>query len=130
MNDPYKVLNISSNASDDEVKRAYKEMSKKYHPDSYINNPLADLAEDKFKEVQEAYKEIMDMRANGGNSSGNRGTDNNTGCGLFLSGCSVYEVCCYSLLQYNAVSGYYRHTAYGTDPGRVRIHADKSDRKV
>ena len=83
MNDPYKVLNVSSNASDDEVKRAYKEMSKKYHPDSYINNPLADLAEDKFKEVQEAYKEIMDMRANGGNSSGsynaNSGFSGNAG---------------------------------------------------
>ncbi len=69
MNDPYRVLNISSNASDDEVKRAYRELSKKYHPDSYADNPLADLAEDKFKEVQEAYKEIMDMRANGGNST-------------------------------------------------------------
>jgi molecular chaperone DnaJ len=69
MNDPYRVLNISSNASDDEVKRAYRELSKKYHPDSYADNPLADLAEDKFKEIQEAYKEIMDMRAGGGNST-------------------------------------------------------------
>ena len=66
MTDPYKVLGISPNATDDEVKRAYKELSRKYHPDSYVNNPLADLAEDKFKEVQAAYTQIMDARANGG----------------------------------------------------------------
>ncbi|MCX4328448.1 MAG: J domain-containing protein [Lachnospiraceae bacterium] len=66
MTDPYQVLGISPNATDDEVKRAYKELSRKYHPDSYVNNPLADLAEDKFKEVQAAYTQIMDARANGG----------------------------------------------------------------
>ena len=58
MTDPYKVLGISPNATDDEVKKAYKELSRKYHPDAYVNNPLANLAEDKFKEVQEAYTQI------------------------------------------------------------------------
>ena len=51
---PYEVLGISPSATDDEVKRAYRELSRKYHPDSYVNNPLSDLAEEKFKEVQEA----------------------------------------------------------------------------
>lgn len=67
MTDPYQVLGISKNATDEEVKRAYKEMSRKYHPDAYVNNPLADLAEDKFKEVQTAYTQIMNERAAGGN---------------------------------------------------------------
>ena len=66
MTDPYQILGISPSASDDEVKRAYKEMSRKYHPDSYINNPLSELAEEKFKEVQDAYTQIMDQRAAGG----------------------------------------------------------------
>ena len=62
---PYEVLGVSPNASNDEVKKAYRQLSKKYHPDSYVNNPLADLAEEKFKEVQAAYDEIMKQRQNG-----------------------------------------------------------------
>ena len=59
MRDPYEVLGVSRNASQEEIKKAYRELSRKYHPDSYANNPLADLAEEKFKEVQEAYQQIM-----------------------------------------------------------------------
>ena len=65
---PYKVLEVSPNATNDEIKRAYRELSRKYHPDSYVNNPLAGLAEEKFKEVQEAYDQIMKERENGYNS--------------------------------------------------------------
>ncbi len=72
--DPYKVLEISPNATDDEVKKAYRDLSRKYHPDSYVNNPLSDLAEDKFKEVQEAYNQIMKDRENGYSSSSSYGT--------------------------------------------------------
>ena len=68
--DPYSVLGVPSSASDDEVKKAYRELIRKYHPDSYVNNPLSDLAEEKFKEVQEAYDQIMKQRENGGYSSG------------------------------------------------------------
>lgn len=65
MTDPYQVLGISPSATDEEVKKAYRELSRKYHPDAYANNPLSDLAEDKFKEVQTAYTQIMNDRANG-----------------------------------------------------------------
>ena len=70
ISDPYSVLGVSTNASDDEIKKAYRNMSRKYHPDSYADNPLSDLAEEKFKEVQEAYKQIMDERERGGSYSG------------------------------------------------------------
>ena len=46
---PYEVLGVSPSASNDEVKRAYREMSRKYHPDSYVDNPLSGLAEEKLR---------------------------------------------------------------------------------
>ena len=56
MNDPYKVLNVSPSASDEEVKKAYRDLARKYHPDNYHDNPLADLAQEKMKEINEAYE--------------------------------------------------------------------------
>lgn len=67
---PYEVLGVSQNASEEEIKKAYRELSRKYHPDANVDNPLRDLAEEKFKEVQEAYDEIMKERANGGYNYG------------------------------------------------------------
>lgn len=67
MRDPYSVLGVSPGASDDEVKRAYRELARKYHPDNYQDNPLADLAEEKMKEVNEAYDAITRQRSGGGN---------------------------------------------------------------
>lgn len=64
---PYQILEVSPNASNEEIKKAYRELSRKYHPDSYVNNPLSDLAEEKFKQVQEAYQQIMHERENGYN---------------------------------------------------------------
>ena len=55
---PYEVLGIKENATDEEIKAAYKELVKKYHPDKYIDNPLADLAEQKMQEINEAYGRI------------------------------------------------------------------------
>jgi len=66
MEDPYKVLEVSPTASDDEVKRAYRVLSRKYHPDANINNPNKKEAEEKFKEVQQAYQNIMNERESGG----------------------------------------------------------------
>ncbi len=66
MNDPYKVLGVSPNASDDEIKKAYRALTKKYHPDKYRDSDLADLATEKMKEINAAYEEIQQMRAKGG----------------------------------------------------------------
>ncbi len=68
MNNPYEVLGVPRTATNDEVKKAYRNLCKKYHPDSYVDNPLADLAEEKFKEVQAAYEQIMKERQQGGYS--------------------------------------------------------------
>jgi molecular chaperone DnaJ len=67
--DPYQVLGVSSSDSDDKIKKAYRELSRKYHPDTNTNNPLADLAEEKFKQIQEAYQQIMNERKNGSQRS-------------------------------------------------------------
>lgn len=68
VNNPYEVLGVPRNASNEEIKKAYRTLSKKYHPDSYVDNPLSDLAEEKFKEVQAAYEQIMKERETGGYS--------------------------------------------------------------
>ena len=70
MRDPYEVLGVSPNASEEEIKAAYRELVKKYHPDKYQNNPLADLAEEKLREVNEAYEYLERNRMGGGYSSG------------------------------------------------------------
>ena len=71
--DPYQVLGVSRNASDDEVKKAYRTLSRKYHPDANINNPNRAMAEEKFKEVQQAYDLIMKQRQQGTESFGGYG---------------------------------------------------------
>ena len=74
MRDPYEVLGIKPGASDDEIKRAYRDLARKYHPDNYQNNPLADLAEEKMKEINEAYdalsKKSSGYQSQGGYQSG------------------------------------------------------------
>ena len=70
--DPYKVLGVTPQTSDDDVKRAYRELARKYHPDNYVNNPLADLAEARMKEINEAYDMIMNER-NGAKKAGAAG---------------------------------------------------------
>ena len=70
MTDPYRILGVSPSASDDEVKKAYRNLSRKYHPDANINNPNKDQAEARFKEVQQAYQQIMHEREYGSSGSG------------------------------------------------------------
>lgn len=84
MTDPYIVLGVKPDASDEEIKRAYRELARKYHPDNYQNNPLADLAEEKMKEVNEAYETITKMRSGGG--SGSYGSGNSYGGSAYQSG--------------------------------------------
>ncbi len=66
MTDPYKILGVSPDASDDEIKKAYHALARKYHPDKYKDSDLASLAEEKMKEINAAYEEIQKMRENGG----------------------------------------------------------------
>ena len=61
MSDPYSILGVDRNATDEDVKKAYRKLSRQYHPDANINNPKKDEAEAKFKEVQQAYQQIMDV---------------------------------------------------------------------
>lgn len=70
MRDPYSVLGVKPDASDQEIKKAYRELARKYHPDNYVDNPLADLAEEKMKEVNEAYDAITKARSGGGSTGG------------------------------------------------------------
>ena len=70
MSDPYKILGISRDATDEEVKKAYRQLSRKYHPDANVNNPNKDKAEEMFKLVQQAYQQVMYERQHPYSSSG------------------------------------------------------------
>jgi molecular chaperone DnaJ len=69
MINPYSVLGVPENASDEEIKKAYRTLSRKYHPDANINNPNKEQAEEKFKQIQQAYQQIMREREGGGKES-------------------------------------------------------------
>ena len=79
MTDPYQVLGVSRSASDDEIKKAYRTLSRKYHPDANINNPNKAQAEEKFKEVQQAYDQIIKGKQNGGYSDAGYGNRTSAG---------------------------------------------------
>jgi len=70
MSDPYKILGVSPSATDDEIKSAYRELAKKYHPDNYSGSPIADLAGEKMKEINEAYDAIVAERKRQKNGGG------------------------------------------------------------
>lgn len=65
MTDPYEVLGLARGASDEEIKKAYRALSRKYHPDANVNNPNAAQAEERFKQVQSAYDQIMKEKEQG-----------------------------------------------------------------
>ena len=81
MKDPYSILGVSKNATDEEIKDAYRELARKYHPDNYADNPLSDLAGEKMKEINEAYDEIMNRR---------RGKNSNTYNGSYQTANSAF----------------------------------------
>lgn len=75
MLNPYRVLGLSSDASMDEIKKAYRQLSRQYHPDANINNPNRAQAEEKFKEIQEAYNQILNQRERGDFGAGAFGAE-------------------------------------------------------
>ena len=79
MRDPYSVLGVKPDASDQEIKKAYRELARKYHPDNYQNNPLADLAEEKMKEVNLAYEAIQKQRSGGGGGGYSQSSSSSSG---------------------------------------------------
>lgn len=85
MTDPYKVLGVAPTASDDEIKKAYRALARKYHPDKYRDSDLADLASEKMKEVNAAYEQIQEMRKNGG------GQSSSSSGGNYSSGSAQYN---------------------------------------
>lgn len=73
MSDPYKVLGVPRDAGMDEIKKAYRNLSRKYHPDANINNPNRERAEEMFKLVQQAYEQIVREREHKSSGYGDYG---------------------------------------------------------
>ena len=88
--DPYSGLGVSRDASEEEIKKAYKALSRKYHPDANINNPNKDQAEEKFKEIQAAYQQIMKERTEGYSYGGGYGRQTYGGSGSGYGGSQGY----------------------------------------
>lgn len=65
---PYEILGVKPGASQEEIKTAYRNLVKQYHPDKYVNNPLQDLAKEKLAEINKAY-DMLKNNTSSGNSS-------------------------------------------------------------
>lgn len=100
--DPYAVLGVSRSASEEEIKKAYRQLSRRYHPDANVNNPNKAQAEEKFKQIQAAYQQIMKEKTEG--YTGNYGYGNSA----------------YGNSEYGGTGGYsrtYRGFEYGYGNG-------------
>ena len=111
MMDPYQVLGVSRGASDEEVKKAYRNLSRKYHPDANINNPNKAQAEEKFKQVQQAYDQIMKEKQQGTSYGG---------YGNSYGGGSDYS----DFGGFGGYGGYYGGNAYREENSRLQAAAN------
>ncbi len=116
MTDPYKILGVSPTATDGEIKKAYHALVKKYHPDNYADNPLADLASEKMKEINEAYDTITKARSA---QSSQQSTGGYSGYGT-----GSYQQSGYQQSGYQQ-SGYQGHSQF--TQVRQYIHANQLD---
>lgn len=92
MSDPYKILGVDRSASDEEIKKTYHDLARKYHPDKYRDSDLAELAEEKMKEINDAYDRIQKERASGGSgNSAQTGSSGGTGGSGGYSGYGNYS---------------------------------------
>lgn len=91
MKDPYSILGVSPGATDEEVKNAYRNLARRYHPDNYDdNNPLKELAKEKMQEINAAYDEIQRDRTSGNSSSSSSGSGYNYGYTRGNSSSGIY----------------------------------------
>lgn len=108
MRNPYDVLGVSPDATEEEIKKAYRALSRKYHPDANVNNPNREQAEEKFKEIQQAYQQIMKDRENGQAGYG-------TGYGGYGTGYGG---------GYGGYGGFGRDTSYSEDDVHLQAAAN------
>lgn len=90
---PYKVLGVSENASQEEIRAAYLELVKKYHPDKYVDNPLKELAGEKLKEINQAYEMLTKKQttSNSGYGSSNGSYGGSYGSATRPNGGTAYS---------------------------------------
>lgn len=86
---PYEVLGVEPGADEETVKKAYRALVRKYHPDKYVDNPLADLAAEKMKEINKAYDMITKGTASDSDGSYR---SNNTDYSSAANGQSGYQM--------------------------------------
>ena len=106
MIDPYKLLGVSPTATDEEIKQAYRALIRKYHPDKYADTDLADMANEKMKEINAAYEEIQQMRKAGA-STGSHSSDQGQ--------------------SQNQYGGYYQGYAGNATFARIRMHVNNGE---
>ncbi len=125
MTDPYLVLGVSRNATEEEIKKAYRSLSRKYHPDANVNNPNKAQAEEKFKEVQQAYQDIMFEKEHGySRTQSSAGSSSGYSSGYGYAdpfGSDFWQ-------QFAGFGGFYQgsqgqQSSYGSDEESVRFRA-------
>lgn len=109
MRDPYQVLGVPSTATDEEIKKAYRNLARKYHPDNYHDNPLADLAQERMKEINEAYETIQTQRKRGASAANSQG------------GTAAYQQSYDGYGGYRAYTGPYQRVRMAIQQGNLNL---------
>ncbi len=131
MRDPYEVLGLKPGATDEEIKKAYRTLSRKYHPDSNVNSAHPEVAEERFKQVQQAYNQIMKEKQqgySGGYQSGRSGSSYGGGSYGGSYGRSGYGGSSYggygSGYGRSGYGGYGQGSSYADDSPEMRAAAN------